>query len=197
MIKNRSDFYYYLDQDRKALGIKKPCLSDKIKQFIWPNEVWKFEILLRKTEYYKNIEKPAYIFKFLYIVYAYRLKKQSLKLGFTIPCNVFGPGLSIAHYGTIVVNGKARVGANCRLHANTNIGASAGRLTAPQIGDNCYIGPGAIIFGDIQISNNVTIGANATVNKSFLEENIAIAGTPAKVVKTDMKNWTIFNKITL
>ena len=57
------------------------------------------------------------------------------------------------------------------------------------MGDNVYIGPGAILFGDIQLANNVTIGANATVNKSFLQENIAIAGTPARVIKENYKCW--------
>lgn len=33
----------------------------------------------------------------------------------------------------------------------------------PTIGDNCYIGSGAKIFGDIKIGNNVRIGANCPV----------------------------------
>ena len=52
---------------------------------------------------------------------------------------------------------------------------------APEIGDNCFIGPGAKIFGKIKIGDNVAIGANAVVNKSF-GNNVTIAGVPAKVV---------------
>jgi serine O-acetyltransferase len=48
-------------------------------------------------------------------------------------------------------------------------------------GDNVYIGPGAKIFGPIVIGNNVAIGANAVVNKSF-QHNCTIAGVPAKVI---------------
>ena len=47
-----------------------------------------------------------------------------------------------------------------------NIGAHHDK--ASRIGNNVYIGPGAIIFGDIEIADNVSIGANATVNKSVL-----------------------------
>lgn len=102
-------------------------------------------------------------------------------LGFTIPTNVFGPGLNIAHRGTIVVNGFTKVGANCRIHACVNIGTKAGyRDVAPTIGDNVYIGPGVKIFGDVKIANGVAIGANAVVNKSFEEEHVTIAGVPAK-----------------
>lgn len=44
-----------------------------------------------------------------------------------------------------------------------------GSKKAPKIGDNVYIGPGAVLFGDIEIADNCWIGANAVVNKSFLE----------------------------
>lgn len=120
-----------------------------------------------------------------------------MKLGFTIEPNCFGPGLSIPHYGTIIVNPNARIGSFCRLHCCTNIGASSGNLEAPQIGNNVYIGPGAILFGKINISNNVTIGANATVNKSVNDEFVAIGGTPAKIIKQKMSNWLQFNKINI
>ena len=96
----------------------------------------------------------------------------------------FEPGLSIAHRGTIIINGGAKIGANCRLHACVNIGTEAGYTDkAPTIGDNCYIGPGVKMYGDIFIANGIAIGANAVVNKSFEEENIAIAGVPAKKIK--------------
>jgi serine O-acetyltransferase len=101
-------------------------------------------------------------------------------LNFTIPKNVIGPGLFIVHYGTIIVNPKARIGAKCILHACVNIGEHKGG--APKIGNNCYIGPGAKIFGDIVIGDNVSIGANSVVNKSF-PDNVVIAGVPAKIIK--------------
>jgi serine O-acetyltransferase len=83
-----------------------------------------------------------------------------------------------------VVNGAAKIGANCRLHVCVNIGTQAGYGNkAPIIGDNCYIGPGAKLYGDITIANNTAIGANSVVNKSFEENNIAIAGIPARKIK--------------
>ena len=62
-----------------------------------------------------------------------------------------------------------------------NIGAYEGGV--PVIGDDVYIGPGAKIFGDIAIGNNVSIGANAVVNKSF-PDDVIIAGIPAKIIKS-------------
>lgn len=98
------------------------------------------------------------------IWYKMRYRKQSLNLGFSIPINVCDYGLSIAHYGTIVISSNAHIGRYCHIHARVNIGASAGKPEAPTIGDNVYIGPGTIIFGNIQIADNCTITANATVN---------------------------------
>ena len=108
--------------------------------------------------------------------------RKGRKLGFSIPPNTVGPGLSLAHAGTIVINSNARIGSNCRLHVCVNIGADIrdGKL-APKIGNNCYIGPGVKMYGNITIGDNVAIGANSVVNKSF-ESNRTIAGVPAKMI---------------
>lgn len=104
--------------------------------------------------------------------------------GFEIPINVFGKGLSIAHKGTIIVNSHARIGENCRIHACVNIGTKPGVPdAAPTIGNNVYIGPGAKIYGNIRIGDDIVIGANSVVNKSFLDASQCIAGVPAKVIK--------------
>lgn len=103
--------------------------------------------------------------------------------GFDIPINVFGKGLSIAHKGTIVVNGRAKVGDNCRIHTCVNIGTLPGSNgLAPSIGNNVYIGPGAKIYGNIKIADNIVIGANAVVGRNFEVPNICIAGSPARQI---------------
>ena len=44
--------------------------------------------------------------------------------------------------------------------------------------------PTLVIKTDITlVTNGVKIGANAVVNKSILEENVSVAGVPAKIVK--------------
>ena len=92
-------------------------------------------------------------------------------------------GLSIAHTGTIVVNGFAKIGKNCRIHVDVNIGTQYGyEDKVPVIGDNVFISPGVKMFGDIRIGNNVVIGANSVVNRSFSEDSICIAGVPAKKI---------------
>lgn len=176
MIRSRSDYLGYLEQDRQALG-----LTGTLKERMF-DHIWRFQRLLRRAEYLRNCGSGPVDAVIRYVV-SRRRRRLGRMLGFTIPENVFGPGLSIAHYGTIVVNEHARIGADCRIHVCVNIGAAIddGRA-APRIGNNCYIGPGAKIYGAIELADDITIGANAVVNKCFLEPSITIAGVPARKI---------------
>jgi serine O-acetyltransferase len=178
MIQSKEEYTFYLEADRTALGI------DHIRPRLFQDEVWKFERLLRTTEYIENCENDQFHKIYLYYL-RFRLHRLSLKLGFSIPRNVFGPGLSIAHYGPIIVNGGAKVGSNCRIHHCVTIGTKAGTdRSAPKIGNNVYIGPGAVIVNSIQIANDIAIGANSYVGKSFEESGITVAGIPARKVSS-------------
>jgi len=111
--------------------------------------------------------------------------------GFELPLNRIGKGLSIAHKGTIVMNSSAFLGENCRLHVGVNIGTVPGcPNVAPRIGNNVYIGPGVKLYGKIEIANGIMIGANSVVNKSFTQENICIAGAPARKIN-DMGRFDV------
>lgn len=112
--------------------------------------------------------------------YSIALRRQSLRTGIQIPPGVFAEGLSIAHYGSIIVNSRARVGALCRLHSATNIGAREYERP-PTIGARVYIGPGAVIYGDIQIGDEAVIGANSVVNRD-VPAGSTVAGSPARVI---------------
>jgi serine O-acetyltransferase len=189
MIKNKNDYKFYLEADR--ISLSKPrkeslSLGSKINCFFFPDYIWEFQKTLRKLEYYKNKNKNI-LDSINYFFVRKKYDGLSHKLGFTIPVNVAGPGLSIAHYGTIIINPRVVIGNNCRIHAGVNIGAQAGFADkVPTLGNNIYIGPGAKIFGDIKISNNTIIGANAVVNKSVVSENTSIGGIPAKTLSENI-----------
>lgn len=188
MIKSKQDYNSYLERDRVASSIPPMnSLKAKIKQFVFPSYEWQFIKSLRWLEYCENVKKNHRGGVIYWLLAKYKFRKISVKLGFSIPINVFGPGLSLPHRGNIIVNPQTKIGENCRIHVGVNIGAHHDK--APRIGNNVYIGPGAIVFGDIEIVDNISIGANATVNKSFTVPNVVIAGTPAKVVKTDVESW--------
>ena len=172
-IESRFDYKAFRSADQRALGIERVGFA------FLTNDIFIFEARLRKLEFALNCSKNPIRILFRKILF----RRISVKLGYSISPNTFGPGLSIAHRGTIVVNGGARIGANCRIHVDVNIGTEAGKaFAAPTIGDNCYIGPGAKIFGSIEIGPNSVIGANSVVNKSFIEGNQTLGGIPAKKI---------------
>ena len=170
------------DKQTYKAYIKQDLLAYDIKRLSWyryfSDERLRFQLRLRKVEYYHNTMKRNPLKKVIYFLLQIINHRLAIKLGFTIPMNVFGPGLCITHWGTIVVSAHAKVGKNCRIHPSSCIGNHHG---APTLGDNVYIGPGAKIFDGISIGNNVAIGANAVVNKSF-PDNVTIAGSPARII---------------
>lgn len=176
MIRSKTEYLFYLEADRVALN------RQRKRPKIFGDEIWKFQRLLRTVEFYENCRESLFWKPFL-IYYSVVFRLYGLLLGYTIPQHVFGPGLAIASVGTIVVNSCVRVGKNCRLNVCVNIGSRAGTDTeAPMIGNNVCIGPGVVLFGQISIADNIIIGANAVVTRSFTEEGIFIAGAPARKV---------------
>ncbi len=109
--------------------------------------------------------------------YKYKYRKLGVKLGFSIGCDVFGWGLVIPHYGTIVVGNSNRIGNYTVLHTSTCI-TDNDKI----IGDGLYLSTGAKITSNIILGNNVSVGANSVANKSY-GDNILIAGVPAKEIK--------------
>lgn len=150
------------------------------------DEVWKFQVWLRKLEYYTNLtgykKKATTVHR---IVAKVRYHNLSVKLGLSIPINVFEKGLSIVHFGTIVVSKQARVGMNCRIHEGVTIGATNGSNKGAKIGKNVFIGSGAKIIGDVEIADDVAIAANSVVVHSILEAGTTWGGIPAKKISSN------------
>jgi acetyltransferase-like isoleucine patch superfamily enzyme len=55
--------------------------------------------------------------------------------------------------------------------------------TSVKIGNHVWVGVGSLISKGSQIPNDSIVGAYSFVNKKFTEENVLIAGTPAKIVR--------------
>lgn len=143
----------------------------------------KHNILLRKTEYHINNGH-----KIRGIVYKIRLAKLQNKYALHIPVNCCDIGFKIMHVGPVLINGNATLGKNVSIHINTGIVANGVTSLVPTLGDNIVVGIGSVILGGITIANNVAIGANAVVNKSITDENIAVAGVPAKKISDNGQN---------
>lgn len=173
MITDKNSFKKYLKQDLAAYELEKLSFYN-----YWWIDVLRFQMRLRRIEYLHNTMKGNPLKKIILFIMEVINHRLAVKLGFSIPKNVFGPGLCIVHYGTLVVSNKAKIGINCRIHPSSSIGDHNG---APTIGNNVYIGPGAKIYGKIKIGNNVAISANAVVNTD-IPDNITVGGIPARKI---------------
>lgn len=123
------------------------------------------------------------IFLLPFAFYYSKFLRLGLKLGFSLGYDSFGYGLWIPHHGTIVVGENNTFGKYTCLHTSICVTA-----TGKVIGDGCYIGSGARLTTNLQLGNNIQIASNSVVNKSFLEDNILIAGAPA-VKKKKCTAW--------
>lgn len=193
-IRSWRDMKYWLHQDLVQRGAIRPNHPLKLRPILC-DPVNLFMFLLRAKEWTVNARVSATI----KLPVAVLFRHQSVRLGFSIPPNTFGPGFAIVHYGPIVVNGNARIGENCRMHVCVNIGGGGGlvdaetaRGLAPVIGNDVYIGPGAKIFGPVRIADGCAIGANAVVNSSFDKPGCSIAGVPARVISNKGSKGMIF-----
>jgi len=99
-----------------------------------------------------------------------------------------GPGLYIGHFGGIIISRHAVIGANCSLSHDVTIGISGtgDKRGAPSIGNHVYIGPGAKLFGPIQIGDNTKIGPNAVIHADVPANSVAVA--PAFTIISDRGN---------
>jgi len=184
MIMTKADLRDYMNQDKIQLGIKR----SRPRPFT--DEIWKYEIILRKYEYWFN-KTDGIIVNVIRNFYKLKWHRWCVKLGISIGPNVCGKGLSIAHINGIQINGAARVGENLRIQECVTIGASGGEA-APQIGNNVYLASGCKILGNVTIADNCVVGANAVVVNDIVEEGISVAGVPAKKINNNNSNRFVY-----
>lgn len=99
------------------------------------------------------------------------------------PKTVIGKNTFFAYGGiSVVIHKNCVIGQSVTISQSVTIGGRSGSSGVPKIGNNVYIGAGAIILGAIEIGDNSTIGAGAVVI-SNIGNNEVWAGVPAKKVK--------------
>ena len=182
MIRNKADLIEYLASDMFFYH----AYSEKDKKILRMThdpvcEIVQYLKFLRKEEYYFNC-KPSKLGQLCGLFYFSKKNRLGNKLGFKIPRNTFEKGLSIYHHGMIIINEDARIGQNAKLHGGNCIGNNGSDEAAPVIGEGLDLGIGAKIIGGIKLGNQVKIGANAVVTKSFEEDDITLVGLPAKKI---------------
>ena len=91
---------------------------------------------------------------------------------------------------SIFISSKAVIGKNAVIFQQVTIGSntfpdSKGQ-GAPTIGDNVFIGAGAIIMGGITIGDNVRIGAGTVVYKDVPSHSVVISGEQRNIQREEL-----------
>ena len=187
MIASKKELKFYITADYiMNRGTTKPSLSRRLMNVFCGDDIMRYLKAMRKYSYYKskNIITPPLLYNW------FVFNRLGKKLGFSIGPDTLGYGVVIPHYGTIVVGPSNKIGNYAVLHTSTCITDNC-----KEIGDGLYLSTGAKVTSKLILGNNISIGANSVVNKSFIADNIMIAGVPAYIIK-DMSAWYIRDGIT-
>ena len=92
--------------------------------------------------------------------------------------------------GGIKIGNDVIVGQYVRFHSENHEYCDKSKLIRQQgvihqgikIGNNCWIGSGAVFLDGAEVGDGCVVAANAVVNKKF-EKNKVIGGIPARVIK--------------
>jgi serine O-acetyltransferase len=106
------------------------------------------------------------------------------------PGATIGQGLFIDHGMGLVVGETTKIGNDCVLFHNVTLGGTGKHegKRHPTLGDNVFVGTGAIILGPVKIGNNVRIGANTFIYMGDVPDNATVVGTPGRIVLLDGKH---------
>ena len=141
----------------------------------------RFSFWLRMTRYFYLKGKPFFP---LFLLSRFLMKHFGYKYSFDISFRAqIGPGLTIAHYGYIIVTSNTKLGENCTLRPGVVFGKKLTENTGGAVvGDNVNFGVGSVVIGDVQIGDRVIVGANSVITKD-IPSDCVVAGAPARVLK--------------
>ena len=106
---------------------------------------------------------------------------------------VIGPGLRLPHGGRgVMIHPETTIGSNCTIFEWSGIGAievlddhnreQYAASGVPNIGDDVYIGCGALIFGDIHVGDRSRIGVGAVVIRD-VPADATVLPVPGKILR--------------
>lgn len=171
MIQTRKDLREYLFEDAKNFSRRVPSAMARIKSRLLStpisdqSKIWAYIYTLRKCEYYHN-QSNLIIRTLGSLLFCHKLRKLSRVTGFQIPPNTIGKGLTIWHWGPIIISDDARIGDYCTLEPGVVVGSKTDYGKAPIIGNYVTINGGARVIGDITVGDDVIVGANSVVTKN-------------------------------
>lgn len=182
-ITTRRELKEWLRADWESYGFKYPLLA----RFTFSENGTMFAYVrnLRYLEYYTNKRQRPWD-GLLRAWHLLRWRRMNLRHQLYIKPNCCGKGLHLVHHGYRRIDSVQSIGDNCTILPMTLIGKKNpdADISGATIGNNCYIGAGALIMNPVTIGDNVTIGAGSVVTKD-IPDNCTVAGNPARIIRRE------------
>ena len=178
MIASYKELRFYIMADRMMnRGYFTPPLLKRFVHFVRPDYIILYLYHMRCYSYYVNSKRGAFK-KVLSYYHKYFFLKYGLKCGYSIGADCFGYGLTLLHYGTIVIGSDNRIGNYSIIFPSTCIVQNAST-----IGESFFMGHGSIISKRVVLGDNVSLAAGSVLNHSYSAGNVTLAGSPASAKK--------------
>lgn len=163
---------------------QKMQVIEDIKRWGGNSSLFSLHVLLMDSKLFREVFLTRVSFE---SKMAYRIIKLCYKpapdFGIDVLSKKMGGGFIVFHGNSTIVFCQS-VGENFLVHQNVTIGRGKmiNGCDVPIIGNNVYVGTGAIVIGGIRIGNNVKIGAGAVVTKD-VPDNCTVVGNPMKIIQ--------------
>ena len=156
-----------------------PAINSNLEIFLYPSF---------KSQLYYLVANYFYKRKYFFIA-RYLSERAKRKTGIEIhPGAKIGKRLFIDHGIGVVIGETTIIGDDVIIYHGVTLGGTGKEKGKrhPTVGNNCLIGAGAKILGNIKIGDGAKVGAGAIVLKDVLP-NTTVVGIPAKEIKKHNK----------
>ena len=173
------DRYVFEAEEEPGLaGRLAPLLTGLLARGLWATTAYRVRHYARHRRHLVLLGPASFFFHRLVLA----LTSIDIDAGAHI-----GPGLWMPHGGYIVI-GPVRMGRNCEIFQGVTLGESESTLTerpaepgVPTLGDRVWVGPGAVIAGELTVGDDASVGANSLVVHDVPPRGVAL-GVPARLV---------------
>ena len=160
-----------------------------------------FEIIFKKDPAARNWLEVVTCYPGLQALLLHRLAHSLYRIGIPVlprlisqisrfltgieihPGAQIGEGVFIDHGMGVVIGETAIIGDYCLIYQGVTLGGTGKESGKrhPTLGENVVVGTGAKVLGNIQMGNNVRIGANSVVLRD-VPSDCTVVGIPGRIV---------------
>ena len=165
----------FIKEQINTIKEKDPAITSNLEVLLYP--CFKAILYYKISHYFYN--------KKHFLIARYISEKAKRKTGIEIhPGAKIGKRLFIDHGTGVVIGETAVIGNDVTMFHGVTLGGTGKEKGKrhPTIGNNVFIGSGAKLLGNINIGDNVKIGANSVVLKD-IPPDVTVVGVPGKIVK--------------